>query len=149
MVSAYIYGYEEKLKIYILARPINRRMTFPETIEAAKKVSVSLGMGHPTMLLIEDVGYQASVVDELKKQGYPAEGVKVMGTDKRQRLEITAPLIANGNILFPKKGCEDLISQLVGFGYEAHDDLADVFAILVLRILKSSRKIPVITGDII
>lgn len=147
MVSAYVYGYDENLRIYILPHPINKRMDFPETIEVAKEVSVCLGKGHPTMLLIEDVAYQRSIIQELNVRGYPAEGVKVMGTDKRQRLALTAHWIKNSSILFPKEGCEQLISQLVGFGYEKHDDLADAFAILVLKILESSRRPGIIIWD--
>ncbi|MEN9881393.1 MAG: hypothetical protein RLZZ308_576, partial [Candidatus Parcubacteria bacterium] len=34
-------------------------------------------------------------------------------------------------VKFPKQGCEELIEQLVGFGVEKHDDLADAFSLLV------------------
>ncbi len=101
------------------------------------------------MLFIEEVAYQGAFIQELVKQGYPAEGVKVMGQDKRQRLTLTTHLIKSGKILFPKKGCEELISQLVGFGYEKHDDLADAFSILVLKILESSKGPPIITGGVL
>ena len=138
MVPARIYEYGENLKIFILPYPVNKRLTFPKTVEAAKELSTSLGDGQPTKLFIEDVAYQKAVVQELVRQGYPAEGVKVMGQDKRQRLTCTTPLIKSGKILFPKKGCEELIGQLVGFGYEKHDDLADAFAILILKILEDS-----------
>jgi len=138
MVSAYIYVYNENLRIYILPYPINKRMSFPETVESVKNLSLSLGRGQPTKLFIEDVGYQRSLIEELVRQGYPANGVKVMGQDKKARLTLTTHLIKNGNILFAKKGCEDLINQLVGFGYEAHDDLADAFAILILKIQEIS-----------
>ena len=57
-----------------------------------------------------------------------------MGQDKRTRLTLTTSMLKNGNILFPHKGCEDLITQLTGFGYESHDDLADAFAILIMKI---------------
>ena len=146
MVSAYVYDYNENLKIYILAHPVNKRMSFPETVEATKELSVSLGRGHHTRLYIEDVGYQRALVEELAKLGYPAEGVKVMGSDKRQRLALTAPRIKNGSILFPKKGCEQLIGQLVGFGYESHDDLSDAFAILIIKIIEESLHPPIRIG---
>lgn len=81
--------------------------------------------------------------------GLPAEPAKIYGQDKRARLTLTTHLIKNGNILFPAKGCEDLICQLTGFGYETHDDLADAFAILILKVMESSQGIPniYILGD--
>ncbi len=149
MVPAKVYGYCEDLKIYILPHPVNERLNFPETVEKAKMLSTSLGNGNPTMLFIEDVAYQRALIEELSRQGYPAKGAKVMGQDKRQRLTLTTHLIKSGKILFPKKGCEELIGQLTGFGYEKHDDLADAFSILVLKILESNIKPAVITGGVL
>jgi phage terminase large subunit-like protein len=34
-------------------------------------------------------------------------------------------MLKNKKILFPRKGCEELLTQLTSFGYEKHDDLAD------------------------
>jgi phage terminase large subunit-like protein len=42
-------------------------------------------------------------------------------------------LIQSGQVLFPRLGAENLILQLTGFGKESHDDLADAFAILMLK----------------
>ena len=39
-------------------------------------------------------------------------------------------LIKLGKIKFPKLGAEMLIRQIVGFGSEAHDDIADAFTII-------------------
>lgn len=136
MVSAMIDGYGEDLRVYILPNPINKRMTFPDTFETAKWLSKSLGGGSPTMLFIEDVGYQRSLVQQLQNAGYPAEEAKIKGQDKRARLTLTTHLIRSGKILFPRKGAEELIGQLTGFGMEKHDDLADAFAILILKILE-------------
>lgn len=44
-----------------------------------------------------------------------------------------ADKIQRGIILFPKKGAEQLISQLVGFGVEKHDDLVDALTTAVLQ----------------
>jgi len=139
MVSATVFGYGKDLKVYILPNPINKRLSFPETVNIAKTLSTALGSGIPTKLYIEEVAYQSAIIQQLKSDGFPAEGVKVAGNDKRARLAIIAHWIHNGNILFPKQGCEELISQLVDFGYESHDDLADAFAILVLKIIQKSR----------
>jgi hypothetical protein len=70
------------------------------------------------------------------------EGVKIGSTDKRTRLALTTHLIRNGNILFPRQGCEQLIEQMVGLGIEKHDDLADAFSILINQIMKENKQRP-------
>lgn len=134
MVSAYICGYGEDLRVYILPNPVNKRMSFPDTFETAKRLSMTLGDGHYTRLIIEDVGYQRSLVQQLLNAGYPAEEMKIKGHDKRERLSLTTHLIQQGKILFPRKGAEPLIQQLVGFGVEKYDDLVDAFTVLILKI---------------
>lgn len=140
MVSANNYGNGTSSEIYILPYPVNKKMTYPETLETIKKLSTSLGHGHPTKIFIEEVSYQKALIEQLAIDGYPAVGVKVAGQDKRERLTLTTHLIKSGKIKFAKKGCEQLISQLTSFGYEAHDDLADAFAILILKIMERSLK---------
>ncbi len=139
MVSGkvYVYDDDDKLFIYILPDPVNERLNFPETVERAKLVSKILGNGSTTDLIIENVGYQKSLIDQLKKDGYPAEGFQPEGQDKRTRLALTTDMIKSGRILFPKEGAENLIRQLTGFGNEKYDDLADAFSILVLHIRKN------------
>jgi phage terminase large subunit-like protein len=41
-------------------------------------------------------------------------------------------------VLFPREGAENVITNLIGFGIEEHDDLADAFAYLVLGMVKRS-----------
>jgi predicted phage terminase large subunit-like protein len=140
MVSAKVYGYKSELKVYILPFPINSRLDFPQTVEQAINLSKNLGNGKFTMLYIEEVGYQSSFIQHLQSNTIPAEGVKVSGQDKRARLALITHLIKQGNILFPKKGAEQLIQQLTGFGIEKHDDLADAFSLLVLKIQELDNK---------
>jgi len=142
MVSAQVFGYQEDLRIFILPNPVNKRMTFPETFEAVKRLSKTLGDGHPTKIFIEDVGYQASLIQQLEEAGFPAEAVKIKGQDKKARLSLTTHLIQSGKILFPRNGAELLIEQLTGFGVEKHDDLVDAFSILILKILENSTPEP-------
>ncbi|MCK5332450.1 hypothetical protein KAJ41_01135 [Candidatus Parcubacteria bacterium] len=136
MVSANVYIENNELLICILPNPINEKLSFPETVERSKLLSKSLGSGYPTELVIESVGYQPALIQELQDKGFPAEGFPVKGQDKRARLALTTHMIKSGRILFPKNGAEQLIQQLVGFGVEKHDDLADAFAIVVLQSLK-------------
>jgi phage terminase large subunit-like protein len=66
----------------------------------------------------------------------------VHGQDKRARLALTTALIKSGVVQFPRKGAERLIQQLTGFGIEKYDDLADAFAILVLKTMQASHHLP-------
>lgn len=137
-VSAKVYHLNDERYIYILPNPLNERLTFPRTLERLKLLSKVLGNGYQTRLVVEDVGYQKSIIQQLKEDGFPAEGFGLKGNDKRTRLVMTSHLISSGRVLFPKKGVENLTQQLVGFGVEKHDDLADAFAILVLQVTKDN-----------
>jgi predicted phage terminase large subunit-like protein len=130
MVSGKLVTTNEGPKIYILPYPVNERLTFSETIQTAKTVSNVLGLGTYASLWVEDVAYQKAAIQEMQREGLPAKGVSST-TDKRARLRTVATYIENGTVLFPKRGCEDLINQLTGFGVEAHDDLVDAFVLLV------------------
>lgn len=136
MVCAMVCGYKENLKVYILPNPLNKRLDFPQTEEQIKDIAFTTGQGYLTKIFIEDVGYQKALVDDLKKvHGLQAEGVKVRNQDKSTRLTLTTPLIQSGKIMFPRLGAESLIQQLVGFGSERYDDLADAFSILIIGLM--------------
>lgn len=47
--------------------------------------------------------------------------------DRRTRLEVIAPYVKNGMVLFPRTGCEELLQQIFSLGAEKHDDLCDAF----------------------
>jgi predicted phage terminase large subunit-like protein len=53
--------------------------------------------------------------------------------DKRARLRVTARYIKTGVVKFPRKGAEQLITQLLGFGSEKHDDAVDALVYLIFR----------------
>jgi len=141
MVPANVYGNRESLEIYILPQIVNRRITSLETLEEAKRLSDSLGERGRAKLYVEEVAYQKSLIEHLKRDGYPVKGVKVYGQDKLARLNAVSYLVQSGKVFFPIKGAERLIAQLVGFGIEKHDDLADAFSILLSEIIEDDRKI--------
>jgi predicted phage terminase large subunit-like protein len=140
MVSAMVFGYAKDLKVYILPNPVDEKLDFPEAVKRAKALADSFRGSYIIKLTIEEVGYQKSLAQTLLTEGYNAEGFKLHGQDKRQRLSVSAPFLQNGNILFPKKGCENLIHQLICFGYGDRNDLADAFSMLVLKITQDSKK---------
>lgn len=145
IVSALLCGHEEEFRVYILPNPINKRMTFPQTVSQIKDSYNVLqkNFRHPEVL-IEDVGYQRAVIEQLDNEGYRAQGVKV-NSDKRSRLMTVSSLVQNGKILFPKEGAEELIQQILGFGVERHDDLVDAFSIVGHFAIKEDKPAPSIT----
>lgn len=141
ILTAYVFGYGDKTKVYILPFPINKRMNFPKTIETIKEAYQSLvNRGIVTKVFIEEVAYQASLTQLLSINGVKATGVTISGQDKRARIAQTTSWMKSENILFSKKGCEDLINQLIYFGVEKHDDLADAFSLLILELMKNYRE---------
>ena len=139
-VSALIFGYGDDMRIYILPNPVNKKMNFSTTEEQMKSLVEALGSKEDVKIYIENVGYQQAFVEVLVNQGYAAEGVAVNSASKRERLMFISHLVRTGKVLFPKKGAEDLISQLIGFGIESHDDLADAFSLLVKKAREDSKE---------
>ncbi len=140
MVSARVYKKDDKLYIYILPNPVNERLTLPQGLEKAIYLSKSLGNGCPTRIVVEDVGYQRGFIQVLESVDMPVEAFGVEGQDKRSRIASTTHLIKFGSVLFPKKGAEKIIQQLVGFGLEKHDDLADAFTMVILDTMRQDLK---------
>ena len=139
IVIGYTYGTEENLRIYIRPNPINKRLNFPAQVDTIKTlVGIEKRNHYRIKLYSEKVGYQEALVHLLQQDKYDVEGVPVT-TDKTSRLQLTTAPIKSGQILFPMTGCEELIEQLIGFGKEKHDDLADAFSILVLNVIKDSK----------
>ncbi len=138
IVSAKIAGYGEKMKIYILPNPINKRMTHLQTINCANDLAFCLGKGDKDdpYFFVEEVGYQKAFIEQLQEKDCQVYGIKTRAQDKRARLSLFSHLVESGQVLFPKKGAEALIQQLVHFGTERHDDLADSFALLLMGVVE-------------
>lgn len=138
MVGARLYGYYQNIVVYILPNPVNERLTFPQTFDRIRQEAYTIGHRHPARIVIEDVAYQQALIQQFQHMGnLHVEGFKPWG-DKRARLALTSKMIQNGQILFPRKGAELLIGQLIGFGKEKHDDLADAFSMLILMIIENN-----------
>ncbi len=143
IVSAQVHGYEENLKIYILPNIFNVKKTFPEVIDLLKQMSIMQKDGL-WKVFIESNAFQASIAQQLMYYKVPAEGVVTHG-DKRSRLAIISKFIEDGTILFPKQGAEELISQLVGFGVEKHNDIVDAFTLLIGKVFEDNESRPRLT----
>ena len=128
-LATYIEGMP---RIFILPAPINKHLTLHETIQQMLSLRVALRIySIIATFFIEDVAYQKAAIQEARRKMLTVLEMRA-GQDKRARLESVAAFIQNGTILFPETGCEDLLSQLLYFGVEEHDDLADSFVYLVL-----------------
>lgn len=139
IVSAKICGRGEEMRIYIDAYPVNKRMNHPQNMESIYTAYEKLGKQYKRIAYVEDVSYQKAVVQILQKDLLNVEGVGVAGQDKRSRLNVASPYIKNGTVLFPKKGAELLLTQILGFGSERHDDLVDAFSLLVNKIIADNK----------
>lgn len=145
MVPALLLGTGENTKIYILPDIKNERLTFPATVDLCKILEKSHFRqgGHYPAMIVEDVGYQKALAQQLEREGLNrVMSVKPGAQDKRTRLILTANLIKNGQILFPRQGAEQLIEQIVHFGAEKHDDLADAFSNLVMNVVDEAPWVP-------
>jgi len=139
MVVGYVYGVGRNMKIYIQKNPFNARISFPLQVEHIKALVATEKLKHHRVkLYIEDNGYQRAMAQVFQSQRYDVEGVTTGRSDKTARLRLTTSFIKEGRVLFPEQGCEELIEQLLGFGKEKHDDLADAFAMLVLKVIENN-----------
>lgn len=137
IVSGYKTMYKTRMRLLIRMNPINKRMDFNTTQLVIGRVNTSMPLG--SKIIVEDVGYQKSAIQELKRKGYPVVGVRPVA-DKTARLEVVAPLIKDGTVMFAEIGNEELIEQLLGFGVEAHDDLVDALVYLIFDMIMSDQK---------
>ncbi|MFA7254067.1 MAG: hypothetical protein WC107_05955 [Patescibacteria group bacterium] len=135
LVSAKIYGYGEKRRIYILPNTVNERMKINETQDVIKGLIGSYGGRYSTRIFVEDVMLQGWLTQLLHNDHYRAEGMKVGSMDKRSRLNICSSLIHSGEVLFPVNGCKELIEQITEFGTTTHDDLVDAFTTLIMMLI--------------
>jgi predicted phage terminase large subunit-like protein len=137
MVTGWLFSDEEngRSKVYIDPIIVNKKMDFPTTMKKCMEIHATLKTIKRPDFAIENVSYQRSLPQMLKENGLSAREIKVGSQDKRSRLAIASHKIKNGEILFPRKGAEDLINQMVHFGTERHDDIADAFVALVIDVI--------------
>lgn len=133
-------------KLYILPNSINEKITFPQTIEYIKRIYDGFGRSS-TNIFVETFAYQSAVVQQLDHDGVTVKPVRIPGTDKRTRLNLISNFVRTGQVVFPEKGAEDLIQQLLGFGSEKHDDLVDAFVYLVNEVFDPENR-PITMDDI-
>lgn len=143
-----VFGENENRKIYVYPNPFNERVQFNETKERVILLSKSTGGSIPATAIVEDVATQKWLIQELIRVGVKVEPFPVGGVAKRARLTIAASLFQAGQVYFPRQGTEKLKQQLVGFGIEKYDDLADALAMILLYLMNLKKnKIAFFTAD--
>ncbi len=128
IVSGEVTWPSGKLEIYVQPNPIIRRMTFTETMEAIDNVRHSTVMS--SEFFVEAVAYQAAAIEEMERRAF-----SVQINEKRARLRVAARYIKMGVVKFPRTRCEQLLTQLLGFGGEKHDDAVDALVYLIFGLV--------------
>jgi hypothetical protein len=106
-------------------------MGFQDTMNTFDDLRHSTTMS--TEWFVEDTQYQHAAIEEMERRAFSVRGMRPI-KEKRARLRVAARYIKNGTVKFPRKGCEQLITQLVGPGIEKHDDLCDACVWLILGV---------------
>lgn len=141
MVAGRIYGWGKEKRLYILPNPVEKKLNFPDSINTTVKLYQSLKNGRIVKIMFENVAYQKAFGDQLKENGIKSEAVQTRMT-KETRLLLTSNWVKEGRILFPQQNCENLIRQLVDFGKEKYDDLADAFSLAASEAMKVDGAMP-------
>lgn len=130
IVVVHAYGEAKRDRRYYIDRHfVNRRITFLNTCDLINSYSRLFAEEYRPQVLIENVSYQQAAVEVLNSQGLDVEGLGVRG-DKRSRLTTASMLFEKGQVFFPKDGStKQIISQLLHFGTEKHDDLVDALTL--------------------
>lgn len=140
IITAQIFGSGKEAKLYICPHPFNKQKRQPVVIEEIKQIYEAFGRYTTRKVLVEKAGQQIGLIDSIEAEGLPVEGIPIGGQDKRARLSVASHYIKTGQILFPEKGAEELINQILYFGTERYDDLVDAFTILTYYFIEILRK---------
>lgn len=122
-------------RLMIMKGNVEKRLNFKETI--TEGVEIHGIMPHGTVFYPEKVMYQESAIEIFEHNGITCHRM-TNTSDKKSRISSACYYVKNGRVLFPKEGAQNVINNLLGFGIEEHDDLADAFANVVLGMVKNT-----------
>lgn len=136
MVPIMVYEKDSKLHFYVLPEIVHKRINFNETHNEILYLNMQLEAkyGIDPIFFIESVAYQQAVIDSLEEKNIKVEGIKPQGS-KRERLALTTTAFSDKRVFFPQEKAKEIVQELVHFGSEKHDDLADAFSMTLLEIL--------------
>jgi phage terminase large subunit-like protein len=139
IVSGEVFYVEKTPKIFIRPDPYNEHVTFHNFMQKVRNIPGELGGAN--IFFVEDVGYQKAAIQEMERAMLPVVPIRPT-TDKRSRLQVVAPYIKNGTVLFPRSGCEQLLGQIFNLGVESHDDLCDGLTTLLQGLVEQGLELP-------
>lgn len=130
VVVVHAYGHEPKDRRYFISKHfINERLTYLHSRGRIEQLYGMFKKGDSPKVLVENIAYQQAMVETLKESGMDTKGIKVAG-DKYSRLTTAGMLFEQGKVFFPADGsCKEIVTQLLGFGIEKHDDLCDAVSL--------------------
>ncbi len=130
-VIIHAYGYETKdRKYYLDPHFINERLSPLTLINRLEELYKSLRAEDP-YVLIEDNLFQRLLVEIIEKNDV-IDNIKGLTsvTNKYTRLATAGMLFEQGKVFFPADGsCKPIITELLGFETEKHDDLCDAVSL--------------------
>ena len=124
-----ILGKSAKGNIYVLDY-VNKRLTFNSQVELIENL---VAKWTPNEVVIEQVAYQAAMIDELRRRG----GLKVIPItptrDKVARAYLVSGMVESRLVHFKQKGQSDVTDDLTIFPDGEHDDITDGFVYAIGR----------------
>ncbi|MCT4591890.1 MAG: hypothetical protein N4A36_00680 [Candidatus Gracilibacteria bacterium] len=151
IVTGMIFTLDGEEFLFIHPYPINEKLTFPETVSKIQELYNRPGSENQKQtVLIEEVGYQKALTQQLRSEcpDMNIEPVSPKG-DKRARLALSGQAIRSGKVWFPTFGIKDLENQILDFGVEKHDDLADAFSQMVIYFSERNKKMGTVTIELL
>ena len=122
-------GYGDDTIYYIHPNPVNRKMTITELHDQLNSINQLYGF---PKFYIESNAFQLSVGQAAQQRGLNIANVP-SANSKMDRLIAVAHKLRSGKILFPRKGAENIINQIIDFPAVEHDDLVDALTIPITQ----------------
>jgi phage terminase large subunit-like protein len=138
-VEGDVYYVDDAPKIFILPNPFNEHVVFHDFMKYVRAIPGERKGAH--IFFVEDVGYQKAAIQEMERMMLPVVPIRPK-TDKRSRLQVIAPYIKNGTVLFPRTGCEQSLGQIFNLGVESHNDLCDGLTTLLQGLVSQGLELP-------
>ena len=139
IVSGDVFYVDNAPKIFIRPNPYNEHVLFHNFLQRVRNIPGEVKGAN--LFFVEDVAYQKAAIQEMERAMLPVIPMKPQG-DKRARLQVIAPYIRNGSVLFPRTGCEQLLGQVFNLGVESHDDLNDACVYLIQGLVDQGLELP-------
>lgn len=139
IVTGEVFYVDNAPKIFIRPNPYNQHVTFHNFLQHVRNIPGELKGAN--LFFVEDVGYQKAAIQEMERALLPVVPMRPT-TDKRSRLQVVAPYIKNGTVLFPRNGCEELLGQVFNLGIDSHDDLCDGLSTLLQGLADNGIELP-------